>query len=104
MYYKVILNKNVIDVLDCLYYVKYQLKHKTLLYCEKQEAQGILSSNGTTAYHTSELLPFPVDLFPTVSIEPITKSEYDRLARLHLKSPEQIAEEVIQEMMERGML
>lgn len=103
MYYKVIQNQKTIDILDSLKYVKYQLKHKTLLLCDKKEACGVLSSNGTTAYHTSEYLSFPCDDFQTVTIEEITKSEYDSLARLHLKTPEEIAQEIIMDLMERGV-
>ncbi len=104
MYYKVIHNKKVIDVLDSLQFCKYQLKHKTLLLCDEKDAQGILSSSGDTAYHIPTCLPFPVDIFPTVSLKEITKSEYDSFTRLHLKTAEQITEELIVELMERGVL
>lgn len=104
MYYKVIQNQKVIDILDCLRFVKYQLKHRTLLLCDEAQAQGVLSSDGTTAYHTSANLPFPCDIFPTVTIEEITKAEYNSLARLHLKTPEEIAQEIIVDLIERGVL
>lgn len=104
MYYKVIQNQKVIDVLDSLRYVKYQLKHRILLLCDnKAEAQGVLSSSGNTAYHTSEYLPFPCDDFPTVTLEEITKEEYESLARLHLRTPEEIAQEIIMDLMKRGV-
>ena len=103
MYYKVIQNQRTIDILDSLKYVKYQLKHRTLLLCDKKEACGVLSSNGSTAYHTSEYLPFPCDDFPTVTIEEITKAEYDSLARLHLKTPEEIAQEIMMDLIGRGV-
>lgn len=102
MYYKVIYNKRTVDILDSLKYCKFQLKHKILLLCDKEEAQGILSSDGTSAYHTVECLAFPVDTYPTVTIEEITKAEYDSLARLHLKTPEEIVEEVLLDLMNRG--
>lgn len=103
MYYKVIQNQKVIDILDSLKYVKFQLKHRTLLLCDISEAQGVLSSSGDTAYHTSECLAFPCDDFPTVTIEEITKTEYDNLARLHLRSPEEIAQELLLDLMSRGV-
>ena len=104
MYYKVIKNQKVIDILDSLQYVKYQLKHRVLLFCDVKEAQGVLSSDGQTAYHTSEYLPFPCDEFETVTIEEITESEYKSLSRLHLMTPEDIAQEVIMDLMKRGAL
>lgn len=104
MYYKVIYNQKVIDVLDKLQYCKYQLKHRVLLLCDESEAQGILSSSGETAYHISTTLPFPTDIFPTVTIEEIAYPEYEQLSRLCLKTPEQIMEEVVMELIERGVL
>ena len=104
MAYKVIHNKKVIDVLPKLTYVKYQLKHNILLLCDETEAQGILSSDGSTAYHISTLLPFPVDNFLNVSLEEITSQEYERLKAFHLKTPEEGAEAVLLDLMERGIL
>ena len=104
MYYKVIKNKRVIDILDNLYYCKYQFKHDILLGCDEMEAQGIYSSDGSTAYHLSTLNAFPVDKFDTVSLEEITEMEYKRLAMYHLQTPEEIAQNVILELMERGAL
>ena len=104
MAYKVIRNKQVIDVLPRLTYVKYQLKHNILLLCDEKDAQGILSSDGTTAYHIATLLPFPVDNFLNVSLEEITTQEYEQLKAFHLKTPEEDAEAVLLDLMERGML
>lgn len=103
-YYKVIHNQKVIDVISGdLRYVKYQLKHKIPLLCDVSEAQGILSDSNN-CYHTRELLPFPVDEFPTVTIEEITKAEYEQLCRCCLKSVEEINAELISELIERGIL
>ena len=104
MYYKVIYKQRIIDVLDKLQYCKYQLKHRVLLLCDESEAQGILSSSGETAYHIPTTQPFPADMFHTVSIEEITYEEYKHLSRMCLKTPEQITEELIQELIERGVL
>lgn len=104
MYYKVMYNQKVIDVLDKLQYCKYQLKHRVLLLCDECEAQGILSSSGETAYHLSTNLPFPVDTFPTVSIEEITYTEYERLLQNHFKTPQEIRKDLIKELIQRGVL
>lgn len=103
-YYQVIHNKKVIDILDNLSYCKFQLKHKLLLLCNKDEAQGILSSDGTYAYHMSEYLPFPVSDYPTVTIEEITKTEYDKLKNMDFKTADEIREDMIVELLERGIL
>lgn len=104
MYYKVIKNRQVIDVLDKLLFVRYQLKHKVLLLCDEEDAEGILSSDGQYAYHLSTLNKFPTDEFDTVTLMEISKTEYERLKALCLKTPEQIAEAVLMELMERGAI
>lgn len=104
MFYKVIYNKRVVDVLDRLVYCKYQLKHKILVSCNQKEAQGILSSDGDSAYHTSDCLPFPVDSYPTVTVEEITDAEYKTLSRSLIKTPEEIAEELMLDLIKRGAL
>ena len=38
MYYKILKNGNVIDVLDRVQFVKYQLKNRILMLCNEEEA------------------------------------------------------------------
>ena len=102
MFYKVIKNKNVIDVLSSIQYVKFQLKHKILLRCD--DAQGILSSTGDTAYHLPSLNPFPVDLFATVTLEEITEYEYNQLKLAHCMSPEEIIDRYTMSLLEQGVI
>ena len=66
MYYKVMYNDRVIDVLDHLVYVKYQPKHNILTLCPEDEAQGFLSSDGDKVWHSEELYKFPVEGYDTV--------------------------------------
>lgn len=103
-FYKVIHNQKVIDVLNELRYCKFQLKHRIPLLCDKEEAQGILSSDGETCYHTSDLLQFPIDGFPTVTIEEITEQEYKKLKLTECATPQEIAERILLELMERGVM
>lgn len=104
MFYKVIKSKNVIDVLSSIQYVKFQLKHKILLRCNEEDAQGILSSTGDTAYHLSSLNPFPVDLFPTVTLEEITEHEYNQLKNFHCMTPEEVIDKYTMDLLEQGVL
>lgn len=76
MYFKVIRNGKVIDILDHILYVKHQPKHNLLLLCDIKEAQAILSSNGKYGWHVSGLYNFPPDNQEYV-IKEITKYEYD---------------------------
>lgn len=102
--WKVIKNKKVIDVLDRLVYVRYQIKNKTLLLCDESEAEGILSSDGKHAYHTITLRKFPVDIYDSAEIEEIDIYEYERLKTLHVKTPEEIIDDYTRELIERGIL
>ena len=103
MYYKVLYNKKVIDVLDKLQFCRYQLKHKILVLCEEKNAQGILSSDGQSCYHTAGQLPIESDEFKTVALEEIDEQEYKRLKLYNLSTPEEMAEQIILELMERGV-
>ena len=104
-YYKVIYKQRVIDVLSELRYVRYQLKHKVLLFCDYKDAEGILSSDNQTAYHTYEVpKKFPVDKFPTVTLEEITEAEYNQLIRLHGMTPEQIIDDYTAQLIEMGVI
>ncbi len=104
MFYKVIKNRNVIDVLSSIQFVKFQPKHRVLLLCNEEQAEGILSSNGDTAYHLSSLNPFPVDEFATVSLEKITEHEYNQLKKQHCMSVEEIIDEYTASLFEQGVL
>lgn len=103
-YYKVIRNKKIIDVLDTLTYVKYQLKHEVMLLCDEDEAEGILSSDKHTAYHIANLNSFPTDDFLTVSIEEITKHEYENLKVKHCMSAEEIIDNYTASLLELGVI
>lgn len=104
MFYKVIKSRNVIDVLSSIQYVKFQIKHKILLHCNEEDAQGILSSSGDTAYHLPSLNPFPVDSFATVTLEEITEHEYNQLKQNHCMSAEEIIDNYTMSLLETGVL
>lgn len=80
MYYKVIKDSEIVDVLDHILYVKYQEKHGLLLLCDITEAQAILSSNGKYGWHIEGLYNFPPDN-TVYEIKEITKYEHDKLKR-----------------------
>ena len=90
MYYKVIKNNRIIDVLEHLIYLKYQPKHKVMVLCNEGEAQAILSSDGNTIWHEEALYKVPISGYDTVRIEKIDKYEYEQLKVLNMKTPEQI--------------
>ena len=90
MYYKVLKNDKVIDVLDRLLFVKYQQKHKIMIACDKSEAQAIMSSDGKYAWHVPGLYRIPVDGYEIVDLIQIDEFEYRQLKALNMRTPEEI--------------
>ena len=104
MYYKVLKNDRVIDVLDHLSFVKYQEKHNIMVACEKSQAQAIISSDGEHVWHANGLYRIPINGYDTVDLVEIDKYEYKQLKMLNLKTPEEIIDEFVLYMVEEDML
>lgn len=106
MFYKVIKNNKVIDVLDRLTYLKWQPKHKIWILSDENEAQAILSSDNNTVWHEKTLYQVPTDEvnFDTVELIGIDKFEYDQLKMLNGKTPEEIADAIILSLIEDGII
>jgi hypothetical protein len=104
MYYKVLKNNKVIDVLDHLTFVKYQKKHNIMIACDKSQAQAIVSSNGEYIWHVKGLYGLPVDGYDTVELMRIDEYEYKQLKALNLKTPEEIIDEYTLLLINGGVL
>lgn len=95
MYYKVIYNGRIIDVLDKIVYLRYQNKYDRMLLCKESEAQAILSSNGKYVWHVDCLCDIPVDGYDTVQLENIDRYEYDRLKVFNCEDPIEIIDRFV---------
>ena len=104
MYYKVIKNNKVIDVLDNIIYLKYQPKNEIMVLCGINEAQAILSSDNKTIWHERSLHNIPVNGYDTVELIRIDEYEYRQLKVLNMKSPEAIIDEYNLLLLELGVL
>ena len=104
MYYKVLKDNRVIDVLDHLIFVKHQAKHNIMLLCDKSEAQAIVSSDGLYFWHIPGLYRIPVDGYDTVELVEIDEYEYKQLKMLNMKTPEEILDEYTLLLLEGGIL
>lgn len=104
MYYKVIKDGKVIDVLDRLVFVKYQTKHNQMLLCPESEAQAIKSSDRKYSWHEKSLHKIPVEGFDTIELVEIDEYEYNKLRYLNMKSPEEIIDYTILTLIESGVL
>lgn len=95
MYYKVMKNNKVIDVLDDVIYLKWQPENKIMVLCGENEAQAILSSGKNTIWHEMTLPELPVNGYETVEVIAIEEDEYRKLKMLNGRTPEEIVDEVI---------
>ena len=104
MYYKVLKNNKVIDVLDNLIYLKWEPKHKIMVLSDENFAQAILSSSKDDIWHVKGFYKVPVDGYETVELEEINKFEFEQLRMLNGKTPEQITDELILDLINSGII
>lgn len=104
MYYKVLKDGKVIDVLDRLVFVKYQPKHNIMLLCDKSEAQGIVSSDESYVWHVDWLYKIPVEGYDTVEIQEINQYEHNQLKMLGLSTPEEIIDAFVISLLEENVI
>lgn len=103
-YFKVMKDGKVIDVLDEVFFIKYQLKHGIPVICDENEAQGIISSDKDTIWHEETMYRMPVDKYDTVRLEKIDEYEYKQLKALNGKTPQEIIDEFVLELITEGIL
>lgn len=104
MYYKVLKDNKVIDVLDHLSFVKYQEKHNIMVSCTKEEAQAILSSDGEYIWHVYGLYNLPVEGYDVVTLEEIDVYEYNQLKSLNGKTIEEVIDAYTKSLIDGGVL
>ena len=104
MFYKVMKDGRIIDVLDKLIFLKWQDKHKIMVLCPENDAQAILSSDETNIWHENSLYKVPVDGFDTVDIVEINKYEYEQLKVLNGKTPEEIIDAYTMLLIKEGRI
>lgn len=104
MYYKVLKNNKVIDVLDNLTYLKWEPKHKIMVLANENDAQAILSSDKNNIWHEKTLYNVPVGGYDTVELIEIDKYEYEQLRVFNMKTPESIIDEYNLLLLEMGVI
>ena len=104
MFYKVVKDNKVIDVLDHLIYLKWQPKHKIMVLSDINEAQAILSSDNETIWHEKTLYKVPVEGYDTVELVEVDEYEYKQLKALNMKTPEAIIDEFVLLLFENNIL
>lgn len=106
MFYKVIKDNKVIDVLDNLTYLKWEPKHKIMVLTDENFAEAILSSSKDDIWHEKSLYKVPVDEpnFETVELIEINKFEYEQLKMLNGKTPEEIIDNFVLSLLEDNII
>lgn len=104
MYYKVIKNNKVIDVLDQLTFLKWEPKHKIMVLSDENEAQAILSSDKETVWHEKTLYNVPVLGFDEVEIQEIEEHEYKQLKMLNGMSVNEILDAYTMLLIDEGVI
>jgi hypothetical protein len=104
MYYKVIKNNKVIDVLDKLVYLKYQKRHNRMILCNESEAQAFFSSDREKIWHTETLYDLPVEGYDEVDLIEIDEYEYKQLKMINGKTPSEIIDAYTLSLIEGGIL
>lgn len=103
MYYKVLKNNKVVDILDRIIYVKYQEKNDLILLCKLEEAEAILSSDGNYAWHIEGLYHYKPDN-DLAEIVRIPKHEYNQRKYLNGLTQEELIDAYTLELLEGGLL
>lgn len=107
MYYKVMKNNKVIDVLDNLIYLKWEPKHKIMVLSGIDEAQAFLSSGKDDFYHERTWYNIPSDAdikCEAVDLIEINQFEYKKLKTLNLKTPEEIIDAFVMSLLEENII
>ena len=104
MYYKVLKNNKVIDVLDNLVYLKWEPKHKIMVLSCEDEAQAILSSDKNSIWHERTLYKIPAEGYDEVEVVEINEYEYKQLKMLSLSSPEEIIDRFVLSLLEDNII
>ena len=104
MFYKVIKDNKVIDVLNNLIYLKYQPKNKIMVLCGENEAQAIISSDGNTIWHEKSLYELHVDGYESVEAIEIDEFEYRQLKMLNGNTPQEIVDSLLLDLINREVI
>lgn len=104
MFYKVIKDNRVIDVLDQLIFLKYQPKHNIMVLCDESEAQAILSSDSSEIWHEVSLYNIPIAGYETVRLEEIDEYEYKKYKIFCGKTPEEIIDAYTLALINEGVI
>lgn len=80
--YKILIGDTIAGVIDAPIFVRYQLRNKKVVVCSKEQAQGILSPDGTTVFQMEGMDVIPGTKYEVATIIPIAEDEYQTLLKI----------------------
>lgn len=89
MFYKIIKNGKVIDVIDQIVYVRYNKRHDDIYLCRPENQNAFLSQDRKRCFRVRSMKPCEKE-FDTVVLEEIDESEYLQLRALNMRTPQEI--------------
>lgn len=106
MYYKVVKDDKVIDVIDDITYLQWQPRNRIMLVCRSKDAQAFLSSDGNIIWRDPLLNDMPKDAgeYDIVNLIEIDRYEYDQLKILNMKTPHEIIDNFVMSLLEGGII
>lgn len=106
MFYKVIKDNKIIDVLDSLVFLKYQKKHDRMIFSNEEDAQAIFSSDRKHIWHIEGLYNIPVEAgrYDVVELIEVDKYEYEQLKMFGLKTIEEVLDAYTLLLIQEGIV
>lgn len=103
MYYKVMHNNRVIDILDNPVYIRYDKRHDSVVVTDRDHAEGFLSSDRIHCWRVVSMKDNGGH-FEIVEVAQIDKYEYEQLKIFGMKSPQDIIDAYTLTLIEGGIL
>ena len=104
MYYKLVKNNKVVDVINNLVTLKWQPEHNTMILCDPIESQAVLGSDYNTIWCDSLSCSEPINGYDIVDIFEIDKHEYDQLKIFSCRTLEEVLDEYTLRLINEGVI
>lgn len=93
MFLKIVKDSTVVDAVEKLTYVRQNPRNKTIIICDPEFANGIVSSDGSVIWHLEGLPEFSSGNYETVVAIEVCEDEYNSIMK-QLYAGEEVSEEV----------
>ena len=93
MFLKIVKGSTVVDAVEKLTYVRQNPRNKTIIICDPEFANGIISSDGSVIWHLEGLPEFSSGNYETVVAIEVCEDEYNSIMK-QLYAGEEVSEEV----------